>query len=146
MGSFSSEPQTVHPELVKLPKEAGKRLGVTLARSARRHCPYCGGPNIFKSWFTLKDRCPTCGVLFAYEDGYFLGSYAVSLIIALLLGIGLVVWMLVSLDLSVLQMQIIGVVCAIGFPIFFYPYGLLLWMVWDLYFNPPGDFSKRDRI
>jgi len=144
--SSSAEPHAMNRALIDLPQAGGRRLRVTLARAVRRRCPYCGGPRIFKSWFSLKDRCPTCGVLFAYEDGYFLGSYAINLVVTELLAVGIVIWMLVGLDLSVLQMQILAVIFAVSLPLFFYPYALLLWIVMDLYFNPPRDFSQRPRI
>jgi hypothetical protein len=57
----------------------------------------------------------------------------------------IVVWMIVALSLSVLQMQIIGVGLAVAMPILFYPIALLMWIALDLSIHNPGDFSKRVR-
>lgn len=115
----------------------------TLGRGLLRHCPYCGGDKIFKSWFTLKERCPHCNTLFAYEDGYFLGSYVINLGLTSVIAVLAVVWLLVASGLSVLQMQIAGVALAIGLPLLLFPYSLSFWMALDLLLHP--DFSDRPR-
>ena len=71
-----------------LPPRGGRRLLALVGRALRRRCPYCGGGGIFRGWFSLRERCPTCGVAFEREDGYFLGAYAVNLIVAEFVGIG----------------------------------------------------------
>lgn len=130
---------------VDLSDSAGKRFIQCLGRSLIRHCPYCGGGNIFKGWFSLKERCPHCNVLYEPEDGYLLGSYVVNIGITAVLSIAIVIWLLFQSGLSVLQIQLIGAGIAIGFPIFFYPYSVLFWITLDLLIHPPGDFSTRHR-
>lgn len=128
-----------------LPASAGKRFWLTLSRALRRHCPYCGAPGIFSSYFTIKERCPRCQTLFAYEDGYFLGSYVINIGVTELAAVGIVIWLMVATSLSVLQLQIIGVILAVGLPIAFYPVAVCLWMVLDLVVHPPGKESGRPR-
>ncbi|MGI8485529.1 MAG: DUF983 domain-containing protein [Thermomicrobiales bacterium] len=143
--SVSEAPVALNRALIDIPEEIGQRARVTLFRAVRRRCPYCGGKHVLQSMFAIKKRCPTCGVLYAYEDGYFLGSYAVNLVTTEFLALGIVIWMLVNTDLSVLQMQIVAVVIAVGLPLLFYSYALLLWIVIDITINPPRDFSQRPR-
>jgi len=123
----------------------GARLRVTLARAVARRCPYCGGRGVFTSWFALKERCPHCLTLFAYEDGYFLGAYALNLIVTELVAVGVTIWLLAATDLSVLQLQITGVSLAVGLPIAFYPVSVCLWMVLDIAVHPPNQGSGRPR-
>lgn len=130
---------------IVLSDSAGKRFMQCLGRSAMRRCPYCGGDGIFKGWFSLKERCPHCNVLFEPEDGYLLGGYVVNIGITAVAAIVVVVWLMIASSLSVLQIQLIGAALAIGIPIFLYPYTLLLWITLDLLFHPPGDFSLRHR-
>ena len=144
--SASEAPISMNRALIDIPDEIGQRARATLFRAIRRRCPYCGGKHVLQSPFAIKKRCPTCGVLFAYEDGYFLGSYAINLVTTEFLAVGIVIWMLVNSDLSVLQMQTIAVVFAVGLPLLFYSYALLLWMALDITINPPRDFSQRPRI
>ncbi len=130
---------------VDIPVAAGARLRVTLGRAVRRHCPYCGAPGIFSSWFALQERCPACRTLFAYEDGYFLGAYALNLVVTELVAVGLTLWLLATTDLSVLALQVTGVTLAVLLPIIFYPVAVCLWMVIDLVAHPPNQGSGRPR-
>jgi uncharacterized protein (DUF983 family) len=98
---------------------------------------------MFKGWFTLKDPCPNCGTRFAYEDGYFLGSYVINIGVTELLTVLLVVWMIAATDMSVLHMQVTGVTLAVALPILFYPIALLLWVSLDIAFHDPKDRRRQ---
>lgn len=130
---------------VSIPASGFQRLMVTFSRALRRRCPYCGARGVFDGWFTLRKRCPGCNTLYEYEDGYFLVSYVVNLGVTELLTVGIVVWLIAGTDLSVLQMQVLGVVLAVLMPVLFYPLALLLWVALDISIHPPGDFSQRLR-
>lgn len=131
---------------VNLPDGGFSRFMACAGRSALRHCPYCGGARIFKSWFSLKERCPTCNVLYEYEDGYTVGAYAINLIITEFIAVGVTLSLLIWSNMSVLALQITGASLAIGLPIFFYPFAVLLFICLDLAFHNPGDFSERPRV
>jgi len=130
---------------VSLPASGSQRLLTTFGRALRRRCPYCGAPDVFDGWFTLKKRCPGCNTLFEHEEGYFLGSYVVNLGFTELITVLIVIWLITGTDLSVLQMQLSGVALAVLMPILFYPLALLLWVALDISIHPPGDFSQRVR-
>jgi uncharacterized protein (DUF983 family) len=102
------------------------------------HCPYCGSGNIFKGWLTLKERCPRCHSLFERESGYFVGGYALNLIVAEFLAFGIVLLLLMFADLSTLQLQITGAMLALGLPILFFPFSRTMWIALDLFLHPPG--------
>ncbi len=120
-----------------LPQTPSRRLGVLLARAFTRRCPYCGATGIFSSFWSLRQQCPRCGVVFEREDGYFLGAYAVNLIAAEFLGFGGILILLISSNLSTLALQLIAVVVAIGLPVLGYPFTRSLWMVIDLMIHHP---------
>jgi uncharacterized protein (DUF983 family) len=109
-----------------------------LGRAFTLHCPYCGSGKIFKGWLTLKERCPRCHSLFEREPGYFVGGYALNLIAAEFIAFGIVLLLLLFSDMSTLQLQITGVVLAIGMPILFFPFSRTLWIAFDLAVHPPG--------
>ncbi|MEJ7837797.1 MAG: hypothetical protein WKF81_03220 [Thermomicrobiales bacterium] len=135
-----------HPKRpVDLADSRLSRFLQTFGRAFRRRCPYCGGRGAFANLSTLHKRCPSCGTLFAYEDGYFLGAYAVSLVFMIFFGIALVIGLIALTSLSVLHMQILGVVIVIALPILLYPLSLLIWIALDVTIHPPGDFSQRIR-
>lgn len=129
-----------------IPRKPGDRARVVLSRALRRRCPYCGGGGIFAGWWTLRERCPSCQVQFVREDGYFLGAYALNLVFAEFLGLGIALYLLFGTDLGDLplgwQMVLAGGLAVI-FPILLFPYSRTIWMALDLMFNPPGDDPER---
>ena len=72
---------------------------MTMGRALSRRCPYCGSPGIYDGYFALRERCPRCGVRFEREEGYFLGAYALNLIVAEFLGLGLAIFLIFKTDL-----------------------------------------------
>ncbi len=116
-----------------------------MGRAIRRKCPYCGGGDIFKNYFTLKERCPHCDTLFEYEEGFFLGSYVFNIGFTEIIAVATVVWLIVVSGLSVLEMQIYGAALVIALPVLFYPFALLMWIAFDTSVHDPGDFSMRPR-
>ena len=136
----------LRPELIDLPESPGWRFLVAAGRGLLLHCPYCGHGDIFNSWFSLKDQCPTCGITYAYEDGYFLGSYPVNLVATAIIATVTVISLIVWSGLSVLEMQIIGVTLAVGLPLFGYPFSLMIWAAIDIAFHPPDPQTGRRHI
>jgi uncharacterized protein (DUF983 family) len=136
---MAAEGQVHRP--ISLSSNGGQRFAQCVGRSFLRRCPYCGGGGIFKGWFSLKERCPHCDVLYEPEDGYLLGSYVVNIGITAVAAVAIVVWLMIASDLSVLQIQIIGAGLAVGLPVFLYPYTQLFWISLDLLFHPTKDYS-----
>ncbi len=129
--------RAAQPALWHLPPSGFRRFRTLVGRAITRRCPYCGNGHIYRNLVALKDTCPTCGIPFEREEGYFVGTYAVNLVAALVLGMVTVVSVLALTDLSVLQIQILGVAVAITLPILGYPLSAALWMAVDLVLDPP---------
>ena len=51
--------------------------GVAVRRGVAGRCPNCGGRGIFGGFADLKDACPTCGLTFEREEGYWVGAMIV---------------------------------------------------------------------
>ena len=62
-----------------------------MRRAVSRRCPYYGSHDVFDGYFTLRDQCPTCGVTFEREEGYFLGGYALNLVVAEVVALSLAI-------------------------------------------------------
>jgi len=104
----------------------------------------------------LRERCPRCGVRFEREEGYFLGAYALNLIVAEFLGLGLALVLIFKTDLRYLPLlwqEVIAVALAIAFPVTLFPFSRTVWIAMDLLFHPPkqdverqlrGALTKRD--
>jgi uncharacterized protein (DUF983 family) len=119
---------------------------VTMRRALGRRCPYCGSPGIFDGYFALRERCPRCGVRFEREEGYFLGAYALNLIVAEFLGLGLALFLIFKTDvrdLPLIWQEIIAVALAIAFPVALFPFSRTVWVAMDLIFHPPAHGFER---
>lgn len=63
--------------------------GQILKRGVTNCCPNCGHKTLFRpgSPFTLNDQCPSCGLKFEKDEGFFLGAmslnYGITLVVFL---------------------------------------------------------------
>jgi uncharacterized protein (DUF983 family) len=70
----------------------GLNRTLTLAwRGWTKACPRCGGRSLFQRWFTLRERCPHCGLRFEREEGYWTGAIAANVIVTELLFVTLMI-------------------------------------------------------
>jgi uncharacterized protein (DUF983 family) len=112
-----------------------------LVRALLLRCPVCGGGGLFVHWFKIKDRCPTCGYVFARgESGYQLGSMAIDLVVPL------VIWFFAFFGILILTwpnppwtlLQWGSVAFMVGFPLLLYPVSHTLAIALDVLVRPPG--------
>jgi uncharacterized protein (DUF983 family) len=48
----------------------------------RQRCPRCRVGRMFRGSFAMNDPCPSCGLIFQREEGYFLGAMYTSYVIS----------------------------------------------------------------
>lgn len=111
-----------------------------VARGLLRHCPRCGGGRLFNSWFVLRERCPTCGLRFEREEGFWLGGYVINFVTG---EIGLLVLLIVLIaaeanasQVNVWAFLIVGLVLAIVGPAVTFPFSRTIWSAADLIMRP----------
>lgn len=104
--------------------------GRALGRGLRKRCPVCGSGELFTSFFTMRERCPGCGLTFEREEGYWLGAMVVAMTVVIVLfaavfvGGMLVTWPDVPWNtLLVVTVILNGVV-----PVLLYPWFKTVWM------------------
>ncbi len=129
---------TAKPPTQARPLELGRALRM-LGRALLLRCPNCGGRGIFSSWFTLRDRCPTCALpLQRGEPDYFIGAYLINLVVVeLLFAIALVAVLLATwpdppwtlLEYGGAALMLIGALVS-------YPFSKTTWLAVDLSFRP----------
>jgi uncharacterized protein (DUF983 family) len=110
-----------------------------LRRGLSKHCPRCGGGKLYRGWFRMLDRCPSCGYKFAREEGFFFGAYIVNLVIteAVLFGICLGYIGVHGAQGNDLRISLIAAcAAALVVPVVFYPFSRTLWSAIDLIFTP----------
>lgn len=106
-------------------------------RALRRACPRCGHAPIFRSFFELEAECPSCGLLFEREPGYWVGAMiintaAISFLFLASLGLGIwLTWPNVPWGVLLVVVVALNLV----FPVLFHPYSRTLWVALDLSFR-----------
>ena len=115
-----------------------------LVRGLGLRCPRCGARSLFRTWFTMYERCSVCQLRFEREQGYFLGAmyinYGVTVVLALIGSFALEWWTAVSLAQQLLLW--VGF-CAL-FPLLFFRYSRSLWLAFDHIFDPVEDQGLGD--
>jgi uncharacterized protein (DUF983 family) len=132
----------------QLPENDRARGLLTLRRALTRRCPYCGSPGIYHGYLALREVCPVCGTRFEREEGYFLGAYALNLIVAEIVGLTLAILLLFRTDLRHLDLiwqEVIAVAIVVALPILFFPFARAIWIAMDLTFHPPGGIERQLR-
>jgi len=54
------------------------RLSERLWAALLLRCPNCRQGRLFESWFRMREYCPSCGLAFYRESGYYVGSIYIN--------------------------------------------------------------------
>lgn len=116
-----------------------------LGRGARKRCPRCAGGGIFRSFGELQDRCPTCGLRFEREPGYWVGSMIINTIVTFGLLLAVLVGGMVLLwpDVPWTPLFVATVAVATVTPILFHPISRTLWMAIEMSYHPVEEDTER---
>ncbi len=110
-----------------------------VGRALRLRCPQCGGGGLFRGWFQIRERCPTCGLRTERgEAGYVVGSYMFNFMAAELIWAALVVT-LVVLTWPAPPWGLLlygGGALMLLLPLLCYPFSKTLFLAFDLVFRP----------
>jgi uncharacterized protein (DUF983 family) len=107
-----------------------------LARGIRKKCSRCGGGKLFRNWFTQLEDCPTCGLHFEREAGYFLGAMMVDFAGTELVFVIVLIASLAATwpDLPVARLTILLVATNLAVPLLFWPFSRTLWIAMERHF------------
>ena len=118
-----------------------RRIRLLLSRALHLRCPRCGEAQTFQGLFRMLPECPTCGLKFEREPGYFLGAiyinYAATVVCMLAGFFALDYFVNLSLTYQIIVWSSFGLV----FPILFYRYSKSLWLCLDYFFSPVEEAS-----
>lgn len=114
-----------------------------LWRGLRRRCPLCGGGDVFKTFFLVKERCPRCGFPINREEGHWIGAIGINMVVTfgLLLLTLLVVFALTWSERRGAPVFISAFAVAAITPLAFFGSSQTLWSAIDLLMRPlePAD-------
>lgn len=123
----------------------------TVLRGFLKRCGRCGSRGIFRSYFSLKERCPRCGYRFQREAGAFTGVMLMNIIatftLMFLTLISYVVWRGVTGEaISFTPFVIVCFAWAAVVPAVFYPIASSWWAAIDLAMRPldPAELADAE--
>jgi uncharacterized protein (DUF983 family) len=118
-----------------------------LWRGLIRRCPACGGGHIFRRWFSMPDRCPTCTLRFERVEGHWIGSLGLNTTVifgAMLVSL-LAITLIAYPRSATVLMLVTEVSIALLGPLLFFPSSRMMWTAIDLLMRPlrPGEIDPR---
>ena len=118
--------------------------GTMMWRGLTRRCARCGGGKLFRRYWTMVDDCPTCGLHFEREDGYFGGALAINIIAVggLFTAVFVVALVLTVPEVPVAPLLAILVPIVVLGPIVYYPFSKTVWVAVDRAFLQHLDSSE----
>ena len=119
-----------------------------LGRGLVMRCPTCGAGDLFVSYYTMRERCLSCGTAFEREEGYWVGAMIVLIgMTEVLFGIWFVGGMLLTWpDVPWTGLLIGGVVLNLTFPVLGYSWSKTAWMGLHDAFVPEEPAQQADAI
>ena len=101
-----------------------------LSRGIRKKCSRCGGGRLFTRWFKQLEDCPTCGLHFERENGYFLGAMMINFGVteAVFLVVLLTSLVITWPDIPVGKLTALMLATNLAVPLLFWPFSRTLWV------------------
>jgi uncharacterized protein (DUF983 family) len=112
-------------------KTDARTLIEVVSRSLRLRCPACGRASIVNAPFRIRQTCPSCGVSFNREEGFFVGAIMANVVATE--GVILFVYLgALALGHDIDRIVItVMLVLAVTFPLAFYHHSWSLWLGLD---------------
>ncbi len=100
-----------------------------LVRGLTLRCPNCGGRTVFRGLFGIDERCARCGLVFAREEGFFIGALVINYTVT---AVPLLLPLLIAVFLDAIRVRtalIVAVAWCALFPVLFYNPSRSLWLM-----------------
>ena len=106
---------------------------------------------MFRRWLSMRDRCPTCGMRFERDEGFFLGAWVINYG-----AVGAVIFAVLIAVIAVeatgnggalIPLVVAGAVAAALTPVITYPWSRTLWVAIELIMRPlePREVAAADQ-
>lgn len=110
--------------------------GQVAGRGLRLRCPRCGIGRIFAGPFRMHARCPSCGLTFEREPGYFVGAIYLNYGATVLTAIAGYFALDATLKPPPMAQVLLWAAFAVVFPLWFFRYSKSLWLSLDYLVDP----------
>ena len=132
---------------VPTPVQIGTKPSVILLRGLLARCPACGSRHVFRRFFIMSERCPTCSLKFERIEGHWIGSLGVNTTVifgAMLVALATLTFTAYP-EVNVALMLVVEISIALLGPLVFFPSSRMLWTAIDLLMRPltAGEIDPR---
>jgi len=107
-------------------------------RGLKLRCPACGLGALYKSFFAMREECPYCGLVFAREQGYFIGAIYLNVIATESLIFATYLALILAQRSAAGSTYAILFVLALLLPVVFSRHARSLWLSLDHMMDPPA--------
>lgn len=118
--------------------QLGVRPSRMILRGAMGRCPVCGQRRLFRRWFSMLERCPTCSLRFERVEGHWIGAIGINttVVLAAMLGVLMAVTLISFPDPPDRTLLVAELGIGIIGPLVFFPGSRMLWTALDLLMRP----------
>ncbi len=107
-----------------------------LAAILRLRCPRCLEGAFWRGFLTMNAVCPTCGLVYEREPGYFTGAMVVSYALAVPVLGGIVIALMAIGGLDAVPALLIGDTAYLAVVPFIFRYSRVVWSHFDWVLDP----------
>ena len=113
-----------------------------LVRGLKLRCPACGRGALYQSAFKMYEHCPSCGLTYGREQGYFVGAIYINVMAteALILLVYLVSIFAGFINNNMIYILMIAM--AVMLPLIFFRFSRGLWLSIDHIVSPRAHGAK----
>ena len=109
-----------------------------LIRGLRLRCPACGLGQLYESFFRMRDECPFCGLVFAREQGYFIGAIYLNVVATESLIFATYLALILARRITDQSTYTILFTLALLLPVLFHRHARSIWLSVDHLLDPPA--------
>ncbi|HST21402.1 MAG TPA: DUF983 domain-containing protein, partial [Blastocatellia bacterium] len=113
-----------------------------MLRGLKLRCPACGKGRVYRSLLKMNDECPYCHMVFAREQGYFIGAIYVNVIATESLIFFTYLLSLLVLPIADPTIYVVLLVMALILPLAFFRHARSIWLSFDYVIDPPKGFAE----
>jgi uncharacterized protein (DUF983 family) len=118
------------------------RARVHLIRGLKLKCPACGLGQLYGSFFKMRDECQYCGLVFAREQGYFIGAIYLNVVVTESLIFATYLALILAHRITEQSTYTILFILALLVPVLFHRHARSLWLSLDHLLDPPASSAR----